>query len=308
MSAREVLRAQASGAAPSPSGERQITLVLVTGLSGAGKSQAVHVLEDQGFFCVDNLPPALLPRFVELILHAQHKVPRAAVVVDVRSGEFFDALHESLQYLEGLGLPYRILFLDASDEVLVRRFKETRRKHPLSGSGSVLDGIREERRRLEPLRERAHRILDTSDMTTAQLRDELRLAFGQEGLGRGLAVTVVSFGYKHGVPLDADLVFDTRFLPNPHYVEALRPRSGMDPEVRSYVLDSSRGQAFWKRFVDLLLFLLPEFEQEGKTDVTVAVGCTGGKHRSVAVAEELVRLLRERGYQVRVRHRDLQRE
>ncbi len=284
------------------------TFVLLTGLSGAGKSQAAHVLEDLGFFCVDNLPPALIPRFAELVLHAQGKVPRAAVVVDVRSGEFFDALTDALEHLDSLGLAYRIVFLDASDAVLVRRFKETRRKHPLSGAGSVLEGIREERRRLQPLRERAHRILDTSNMSPAQLRDELRGVFGSPGPGVGLAVTVVSFGYKHGIPMDADLVFDTRFLPNPHYVEGLRPRSGLDPEVRAYVLDSPAGQAFWRRFLDMVLFLLPEFEREGKTDVTVAVGCTGGKHRSVAVAEELVRVLREQGYEVRVRHRDLHRE
>ncbi len=285
---------------------RAVTFVLVTGLSGAGKSQAAHVLEDMGFFCVDNLPPALIPRFAELVLHAQAKVHRVAVVVDVRSGEFFDALSEALQHLEALGLGYRILFLDAADDVLVRRFKETRRKHPLSTSGSVLEGIREERRRLEPLRERAHRVLDTSDMTPAQLRSELRATFGTAPTA--LAVSVVSFGYKHGLPLDADLVFDARFLPNPHYVDALRARSGLDPEVRSYVLDSPQGQAFWRRLVDLVLFLLPEFEREGKTDVTVAVGCTGGRHRSVAVAEELVRVLRQRGYEARARHRDLERE
>ncbi len=295
-------------AAGAPDLARGATFVLVTGLSGAGKSQAAHVLEDLGFFCVDNLPPALIPRFAELVLHAQGKVPRAAVVVDVRSGEFFDTLTDALEHLDSLGLAYRILFLDAADEVLVRRFKETRRKHPLSGSGSVLEGIREERRRLEPLRERAHRILDTSDMSPAQLREELQAAFGFTGAGVGLAVTVVSFGYKHGIPMDADLVFDIRFLPNPHYVEEFRPRSGLDPEVRTYVLESPAGQAFWRRLVDMVLFLLPEFEREGKTDVTVAVGCTGGKHRSVAVAEELVRVLKDRGYEVRARHRDLHRE
>jgi UPF0042 nucleotide-binding protein len=293
-------------ARPVPGAEARVQLVLVTGLSGAGKSQAAHVLEDLGFFCVDNLPPALLPRFAELVLHAGGKVQRAAVVVDVRSGEFFHALNDALHHLEALGLRYRILFLDASDEVLVRRFKQTRRKHPLAAEGSVLDGIREERRRLEPLRERAHRILDTSDMSPAQLRSELRAAFG--GPGGGLSVTVVSFGYKHGLPMDADLVLDTRFLPNPHYVDSLRDRSGLDPQVRSYVLDSPQGQAFWQRVVDLVSFLLPEFEREGKTDVTVAVGCTGGRHRSVAVAEELARVLRERGYEVRARHRDLERE
>lgn len=294
-------------ASPARTAEGRVQLVLVTGLSGAGKSQAAHVLEDMGFFCVDNLPPALLPRFAELVLHAGGKVQRAAVVVDVRSGEFFDALSDALEHLETLQLRYRILFLDASDDVLVRRFKQTRRKHPLAAEGSVLEGIREERRRLEPLRERAHRVLDTSDMTPAQLRAELQAAFGA-GAGAGLSVTVVSFGYKHGLPMDADLVLDTRFLPNPHYVPSLRDRSGLDPEVRSYVLNSAEGQAFWHRVVDLVSFLLPEFEREGKTDVTVAVGCTGGRHRSVAVVEELARVLRERGYEVRARHRDLDRE
>jgi len=290
-----------------PSCRDRVQFVLVTGLSGAGKSLAIHVLEDLGFFCVDNLPPALLPRFAELLLHAQGKFPQVAVVVDVRSGEFFHALTDALQHLAGLGLQPRILFLDASDEVLVRRFKETRRKHPLAAEGSVLQGIREERRRLKPLRERAHRILDTSDMTPAQLRAELRTAFGAR-TGLGLSVTVMSFGYKHGLPLDADLVFDTRFLPNPHYVEPLRSRTGLHPEVRSYVLNSPQGQAFWHRMLDLVLFLLQEFQRQGKTDVTVAVGCTGGRHRSVAVAEELARVLREQGYEVQARHRDLERE
>ncbi len=290
---------------PSPS----VEFLVVTGLSGAGKSHAAHALEDLGFFCVDNLPPTLIPRFAELVLHADGRVGRAAVVVDVRSGEFFDELTEALQHLEALGLPYRILFLDASDEVLVRRFHETRRKHPLTGSGSVLEGIQAERERLRPLRERAHRILDTSEMRPGDLRAELQNLFGQAtGRGLGCAVTVVSFGYKHGLPLDADMVFDTRFLPNPHYVEELRDRSGLDPEVRKYVFASERTRDFWERLLEMVLFLLPELEREGRTDVTVAVGCTGGRHRSVAVAEELVRVLRERGYQARARHRDIHRE
>lgn len=290
-------------------GSRPVEFVVVTGLSGAGKSHAAHALEDLGFFCVDNLPPALIPRFAELVLHAGGRVSRAAVVVDIRSGEFFDALSDALQHLDALGLPHRILFLDASDEVLVRRFHETRRKHPLAASGSVLEGIRAERERLRPVRERAHRILDTSEMRPADLRAELQNAFGpQAGQGVGCAVTVVSFGYKHGLPLDADLVFDTRFLPNPHYVEELRARSGLDPEVRQYVLASERARHFSERLLEMVLFLLPELEREGRTDVTVAVGCTGGRHRSVAVAEELVRALRERGYQARARHRDIHRE
>ncbi len=286
-----------------------VELVVVTGLSGAGKSHAAHALEDLGFFCVDNLPPTLIPRFAELLLHTGGRVSRAAVVVDIRSGEFFDALNEALQHLDALGLRYRILFLDASDEVLVRRFHQTRRKHPLASSGSILEGIRAERERLRPLRERAHRILDTTEMRPGELRTELRHTFGpRAGEGAGCAVTVVSFGYKHGLPLDADLVFDTRFLPNPHYVEELQARSGLEPEVREYVFASDRTREFWEKLLEMVLFLLPQLEQEGRTDVTVAVGCTGGRHRSVAVAEELVRALRERGYQARARHRDIHRE
>ncbi|MCS7172888.1 MAG: RNase adapter RapZ [Armatimonadetes bacterium] len=281
--------------------------VIVTGLSGAGKSTAVHVFEDMGYFCVDNLPPALVPRFAELVSRSQGRVDRVAVVMDIRSGEFFDEIEEALRALDERRLPYRILFLDASDEVLVRRFKETRRKHPLAPDGSVLEGIRAERRRLEILRERAHKIVDTSALTPQALRADLQAEFGPASL-RGLTITVLSFGYKHGLPMDADLVFDVRFLPNPHYVPELRPHPGTHPEVRNYVLALPEAQTFRERLLEMVSFLLPHFIREGKAHLVIAIGCTGGRHRSVVFAEELGNYLRQLGYAIRIRHRDLDRE
>jgi UPF0042 nucleotide-binding protein len=281
--------------------------VIITGLSGAGKSTAIHVLEDMGFFCVDNLPPALVPRFAELVSRSHGRVDRVAVVMDIRSREFFDEIDEALRALDERRLPYHVLFLDASDEVLVRRFKETRRKHPLAPGGSVLEGIRAERERLEAIRERAHLIVDTSTLTPQGLRDELQAAFGPAS-GRSPTITVLSFGYKYGLPMDADLVFDVRFLPNPHYVPELRPHPGTHPSVRSYVLALEAAQTFLRHLREMVAFLLPHFVQEGKSHLVIAIGCTGGRHRSVVFAEELAAYLRELGYEVRTRHRDLERE
>ncbi len=281
--------------------------VIITGLSGAGKSTAVHVFEDMGYFCVDNLPPALVPRFAELVNRSHGRVDRVAVVMDIRSGEFFDEIEEDLRTLDEGRLPYRILFLDASDEVLVRRFKETRRKHPLAPDGSVLEGIRAERQRLEALRERAHKLVDTSTLTPQALRDELHAEFGPSS-ERALTITVLSFGYKHGLPMDADLVFDVRFLPNPHYVPELRPFPGTHAEVRAYVLASPEAQTFRRQLLEMVSFLLPHFIREGKSHLVIAIGCTGGRHRSVVFAEELGAYLRGLGYAVRTRHRDLDRE
>ncbi len=281
--------------------------VIITGLSGAGKSTAVHVFEDMGYFCVDNLPPALVPRFAELVSRSRGRVDRVAVVMDIRSGEFFDEIEEALRTLDERHLPYRILFLDASDEVLVRRFKETRRKHPLAPAGSVLEGIQAERRRLRALRERAHKIVDTSTLTPQALRAELQAEFGPGAEG-ALTITVLSFGYKHGLPMDADLVFDVRFLPNPHYLPELRPFPGTHPDVRAYVLSSPEAQTFRRQLLEMVSFLLPHFIREGKSHLVVAIGCTGGRHRSVVFAEELGGSLREQGYTVRIHHRDLDRE
>jgi len=289
-----------------PAATDDVEFLIVTGLSGAGKSQATHALEDLGFFCVDNLPPALVTKFAEIVRESQGRIRRVALVMDVRGGEFFNSLDAALTALAGMGIRAQILFLDASDEVLVRRFEETRRKHPLGGS--VLDGIRSERRRLQPLKERAHKVIDTSALTARELREELAEAFVRTNAQRTLTVGVTSFGYKYGIPIDADLVFDVRFLPNPHYVETLRALPGSSPEVREYVLRSDDTREFQQRLHDMLGYLLPRYTAEGKSHLTIAIGCTGGKHRSVVISEDLARFIRSLGYTVRLKHRDVRKE
>jgi len=299
-------RTQPAPGAPTGAAASDVEFLIVTGLSGAGKSLATHSLEDLGFFCVDNLPPVLVPKFAEFVRESQGRIRRVALVIDVRGGEFFDALDTALAALEGMGIRSQILFLDASDEVLVRRFEETRRKHPLGAH--VLDGIRSERRRLQPVKERADKIIDTSTLSVRDLREELAGAFLKQGHERTLTVNVVTFGYKHGIPLDADLVFDVRFLPNPHYVETLRALPGNSPEVREFVLRWDQTREFQRRLHDLLGYLLPQYTAEGKTHLTIAIGCTGGKHRSVVLGEDLAGFLRGAGYGVRVKHRDVRKE
>lgn len=289
-------------------GKTDIKFVIITGLSGAGKTQAVRALEDLGFFCVDNLPPVLLPKFAELCAQSEGKIHKIALVIDIRGGQFFDDLFAALEHLEETGFMYRILFLEASDETLIRRFKETRRRHPLALHGRVVEGIAQERTRLDELRGRAHRIIDTSGLTPAQLRDEVMSIFADDAELERLGITVVSFGFKHGLPLDADLVFDVRFLPNPHYVDALRPLPGTEESVRSYVTKWPITGKFIKKAFGLLDFLIPHYINEGKTQLTVAVGCTGGKHRSVVIAEKLQELLREKGHKVAVEHRDVNKD
>lgn len=280
-----------------------IQLVIITGLSGAGKSEAVHSFEDLGFFCVDNLPPTLLPKFAELCLQSDGKVNKIALVCDVRGGGFFDALEDALAELERMNLRYEILFLEASDAALVRRYKETRRRHPLAPEGAIIDAIGEERRKLEDLRGRAHRIVDTSAMAPRQLQRQIEETFGDWSDGKRMAVTVVSFGFKHGLPLDADMVFDVRFLPNPHYVEALRPYTGTHPAVAEYVFKWPLAQQFIDRTVDFLAFLMPQFIKEGKSHLVIAFGCTGGRHRSVAIAAKVGDHLKSQGFRVGVEHR-----
>ena len=300
-----VRRQPVAGARADPVDE-EMEFLIITGLSGAGKSLAIQSLEDLGFFCVDNLPPALIPKFAEIIKESQGRIRRVALVIDIRGGEFFDALGTALADLEASGIRFQIVFLDASDEILVRRFEETRRKHPLGGS--ILDGIRTERRRLQPLKEQAHKIIDTSTLTAKELKEELADTFVRTDGRRTLAVTVTTFGYKYGIPLDADLVFDVRFLPNPYYVEALRPLPGNSPEIREFVLRSRQTMEFRQRLLDMLAYLLPQFTTEGKSHLTVAIGCTGGEHRSVVIGEDLAEFLRGVGYAVRVKHRDMRKE
>ena len=281
-------------------------LVVVTGLSGAGKSLALHCLEDLGFFCVDNLPPALISKFVELCANSSDKIDQVAIVADIRGGEFFDALLEVLANLDNALLKCEILFLEASDETLVRRYKETRRRHPLSAHGEVLAGIREERSRLQELRGKANKIIDTTDVPAQQLKGIVLDFFADDETASGLQVTVTSFGYKYGIPLDSDLVFDVRFLANPFYLKELRPLTGKDQAVRDYVFGFALTGEFVEKFFDLIKFLLPLYLNEGKTSLTIAIGCTGGKHRSVALANRLGELLAELGGRVTVFHRDIE--
>lgn len=285
---------------------RDVRFVIITGLSGAGKTHAVRVLEDLGFFCVDNLPPTLIPKFAELCSQPGGKVNRVALVIDIRGGEFFDSTFEALESLERVGFAYQILFLEASDEALVRRFKETRRRHPLAPQGRILEGIQEERRRLEELRGKAHIIIDTSNFTPQQLREQIKAIFAADQELPPFVVSVVSFGFKFGLPRDADLVFDVRFLPNPHYVESLRTLNGNHYTVKEYVMKWPLTQKFIRRLFGLICFLLPHYLNEGKPQLTIGIGCTGGQHRSVVVANRLAELLKARQHTVVVEHRDIE--
>lgn len=280
------------------------SFIIITGLSGAGKSETVRAFEDLGFFCVDNLPPTLIPKFAELVAQSEGKINKIALVVDIRSREFFDRLSAALDALEEMGVTYQILFLEASDEVLVRRFKETRRRHPLAAEGGILDGIQEERRRLEDIRGKATRVIDTSNLPPKQLRERIMGAFARPGEHQRIDIAVVAFGFKHGIPMDADLVFDVRFLPNPHYVDTLRPLTGDAEPVREYVFQSPVTRKFLQKLFDFMVFLLPHYVKEGKTQLVVGIGCTGGRHRSIAIADRLAGFLRDRGYDVTVEYRD----
>jgi len=279
---------------------------LITGISGAGKSQAMATFEDAGYFCVDNLPPEMIRSLAELFGHEGSKVERAAVASDVRGGDYFDTLVQVLDDLDSAGVPYRILYLEADDPVLINRFKETRRRHPLANGGSVEAALARERTLLGPLKERADVSIDTSDLSAARLRKVVADKMLPHGRPGKLAVTFMTFGFKHGTPRDADLAFDVRFLPNPHYEAELREQTGLDPDVIHYVENSDGVGEFYARLTPLLDYLLPNYEQEGKAHLTVAIGCTGGRHRSVVIAEHLAREYAARGdYMVEVVHRDV---
>jgi UPF0042 nucleotide-binding protein len=280
--------------------------VVVTGLSGSGKSTALRVLEDLGFYCVDNLPVALLPRFVELWETSREEVHRVALGIDGRERLFLEGFQAAFDELRRAGVRLEVIYLEASDEVLVRRFSETRRPHPAAVSGAVIEGIRKERDALGGLREVADRIVDTSAFTVHELRAALRDMLARVDTP-ALTVSLVSFGYKHGLPTDADLAFDCRFLPNPFFVEELRPRTGLDPGVADYVLKRDDAQEYLQCLEALLAFSLPRYQHEGKSYLTIAVGCTGGRHRSVTLVEELRRRLADKGVRVLVRHRDIDR-
>lgn len=281
------------------------TLIIITGMSGAGKTLAVQSLEDLGFFCVDNLPPVLIPKFAELIVQSNGKISKVALVIDLRGREFFTALSESLNYIrDHFTIRCEILFLDASDAMLVQRYKESRRRHPLAPEGMPLDGIRLERQMLDELKNSATQVIDTTNMKPAQLKEKIVSRFANLE-SHTLSVNITSFGFKYGIPIDADLVFDVRFLPNPHYVDHLRPRTGQDSEVYDYVMKWPEAQAFLTKLLDMLHFLIPQYRKEGKSQVIIGIGCTGGKHRSVAISEYLGKMLgASETESVSVSHRD----
>jgi UPF0042 nucleotide-binding protein len=285
-----------------------LEVVVVTGLSGAGRSTAAKCLEDLGWFVVDNLPPSLLATMVDLSSRAQGAVPKIAVVADVRSRAFSSDLRTAIDEIERRGVHPRVLFLEASDEVLVRRFEGVRRPHPMQGDGRLVDGIAAERLLLRDLRGDADLVLDTSLLNVHELRGKVAAAFGAEGDGDALQVTILSFGFKYGLPVDADLVVDCRFLPNPHWVPELRPKTGRDEAVRDYVLSQPGAQEFLDRYEGVLELVTAGYKREGKRYALLAVGCTGGKHRSVAIAEQLAARLAAAGTDVTVTHRDLGRE
>jgi UPF0042 nucleotide-binding protein len=284
-------------------------LVIITGMSGAGKTIAVQSMEDLGFFCVDNLPPVLIPKFAELIEQSNGKIGKVALVIDLRGREFFTSLSESLRYIkENYTLSYEILFLDATDGVLVQRYKESRRRHPLATDGAPLDGINNERKLLEELKGLATQVIDTSNLKPVQLKETIVSRFNQLDVDM-LTLNVISFGFKYGIPIDADLIFDVRFLPNPHYIESMRPNTGQDPEVYEYVMKWGETQEFLTKLLDMLHFLIPQYKKEGKSQVVLGIGCTGGKHRSVAIAEYLGRVMGSSETEiVRVSHRDSERD
>jgi len=280
-------------------------LVIITGMSGAGKTVAIQSFEDLGFFCVDNLPPTLLPKFLELMKESGNKMNKVALGMDLRGREFFDSLFKALDDLsESSWVAPKILFLDADDETLVRRYKETRRFHPLARKGRPLEGIKLERDLLEELKGRAQLIYNTSALKPKDLREKIHEEFSSNKKST-FTVNVMSFGFKHGIPIDADLVFDVRFLPNPHYIEHMRPKSGLDDEVSTYVLKWNETHKFLEKVLDLLTFMLPHYKREGKAQLIIAIGCTGGQHRSVALAEHISKHF-EVDYQTIVTHRDIE--
>jgi RNase adapter protein RapZ len=285
-----------------------LDVTIVTGMSGAGRSSAADVLEDLGFFVIDNLPPALIPKVAELAREGG-RPERFGLVVDVRSGAFMDELANALADLRETGARTRVLFLDASDETLVRRFEASRRPHPLAGTDRVSDIIMRERAILEELKGQSDVVIDTSDLNVHELRDRVRELFGEGDQSTpSLQTSVVSFGYKHGVPLDVDLVFDCRFLPNPHWVDRLRPLPGTDAKVRRYVMQQPEAKEFLAELERLFAMLLPAYVREGKAYLSIGVGCTGGRHRGVVMANELGKVLDRLGFPPRVHHRDLDRE
>ena len=283
--------------------------VIVTGMSGAGKSTALKMLEDVGYYCVDNLPFALVPKLAELVKVPNAEINKIAIGIDIRSGNSFSELEQVLRCLTTTGIDYETLFLDSRDDVLVKRYKETRRNHPLAKKGGLSQGIREERERLEPLRGRADYILDTSNTLTRELKAELNKIFVENKEFKNIYITVCSFGFKYGIPSDADLVFDVRFLPNPYYIEDLRYLTGNDIEIRNFVMGHEAARTFLDKLEEMIRFLIPNYISEGKHQLVIAIGCTGGKHRSVTLANALYEILKQdEKLGIKIDHRDIEKD
>ena len=278
--------------------------LLITGMSGAGKSLALNFFEDRGYFCVDNLPPALITKFAELCIHSE--LNKIAVVSDIRGREFFQALFSQLTVLENMDIDYEILYLEASNETLIRRYKETRRKHPLDEEGRIIEAIRKERELMEELRGKATNIIDTSKLSVKKFNDELKHIYSlSQGDNKTISISVVSFGFKYGMPKDADMVFDVRFLPNPHYVGHLKDRTGKEEVVQNYIMKWPVANKFYDKLFDFISFLIPEYIKEGKSHLSIAIGCTGGQHRSVTTAIKLGNFIKSEEYRVVIKHRDI---
>ena len=282
--------------------------VIVTGMSGAGKSSVLKFLEDINFFCVDNLPPALIPKFAELCYEQGGGIDKVAIGVDIRGGRLFTDLFSVLSKLKEEDYEYEILFLDASDSTLIKRYKETRRNHPLSRNGSVAEGIQKEREILKEVRAKATYILDSSNTLTRELKEQINHIFLENGNFESLMITVCSFGFKYGIPADSDLVFDVRFLPNPFYIPELKELTGNDRPVYEYVMQSEESQVFLQKLVDMVQFLIPNYIKEGKTNLVISIGCTGGRHRSVTLANALYAALQEKGHNVLIKHNDVEKD
>ena len=279
--------------------------IIVTGLSGSGKSEAMRSLEDMGFYCVDNLPPTLIPKFAELCYQSNSTIDKVALGIDVRGRKFFEALHESLNVLKKDKYPFEVLYLDCSDDILLKRYKMTRRNHPLAINRQIPEGIKMEKTILEPLKEIADCIIDTSNMKPKDLKEEIGKIYYDGETNNNLTISVVSFGFKHGIPTDSDLVFDVRFLPNPYYVEELREKTGEEQSVRDYVMNSEISTKFYEKLLDMINFLVPQYIEEGKHHLVISIGCTGGRHRSVAIANQIYENLYDKNYNVCIEHRDI---
>lgn len=283
----------------------ELKVVVISGLSGSGKSTAAKALEDLGYFCVDNLPVTLMPKFLEVCQRAAGGIKRVSLVMDAREGAFLKEYGDTIKELRKEGYYIELLFFDASDEIILKRYSETRRRHPLAGSGTSTDGINREREELSDVRLMADRVIDTTALNVHQLREMIFQTYGDRPGEEGLVVNILSFGYSHGLPFNADLVMDVRFLKNPYFVPEMKALTGEDPKVVDYILASQEGSLFMAKFLNLIKYLIPLYEKEGKSYLTVAIGCTGGRHRSVAIATEMTKALEGYGYKIRVSHRDI---